>query len=180
MAFVLMICLFLVAFWFITQAVLDARPASWTGSAARTPTSTNASSLLPTADSSGPQPDHSAHIMVRVLHGVELLFLAPLPFLVFLSLARYVQSFLKSDGQASSQDRLSGCGSQLHSVKTLVVSLMTASIATDLLRRAIENVSLPSAAAEGLVMLLLGSYWLGLELVCKPRCLPTATNIATK
>jgi hypothetical protein len=102
--------------------------------------------------------------------------LEPLPFLVFLSLARYVQSFLQSDGQANSNDTLSGCGTQLHRVKTLVVALMTASVATDLLRRAIEDVSLLAAAAEGLVMLLLGSYWFALEKVCQPHCKKSASD----
>lgn len=176
-AFALMVCLFLVAFWFITQALFNEFPSTWrypAEQASMSPRTNNVGGVI--SASSRPQADQSAQITVRVLHGVELLLLAPLPLLVFLSLARYVRSFLQSDGQANCNDTLSGCGTQLHRVKTLVVALMTASVATDLLRRAIEDVSLPAAAAEGLVMLLLGSYWFALEKVCQPHCKKRASD----
>ena len=142
-----MVLLFVAAFWFIIAALLGAFSASYHG-----PTSS-----MPHND--------SGRTTVHVLHGVELLFVAPLPFLVFLSLARYVRVFIQSGASHGSGHELAACESQLHRVKTLVVALMTASIATDLLRRAIENVSLSEAAAEGLIMLLLGGYWFALEKV---------------
>lgn len=115
--------------------------------------------------------------LVEGLHGLEFLFFAPLPYLVFKSLARYFQSFLKSETLAVDADANEMLSSvRLHRVKALVLGLMTAAVATDLLSRAMQGVSLAAAAAEALVMVVLGSYWFILDQSCRHASLePVAT-----
>jgi hypothetical protein len=162
-AYVLMVCLFVVAFWFIIQALVYALSPSWVYPIEQAaPTLHTETGIDEGDDASDGHVSKSALLTINVLHGIELLFIAPLPFLVFLSLSRYVESVVTSDAK-SANESLVNCEGQLHRVKTLVVGLMTASVATDLLRRAIENVSLPAAAAESLIMLVLGSFWFVLE-----------------
>jgi hypothetical protein len=152
LACMLMVCLFVVGFLLILKAFWGNRDAWW----GIGPASPSHSSISP----------DSRQITVAVLHGLEFFFLAPLPALVFLSLARFFRSFQTSDNAENSRNDESRCAHQLHRVKALVISLMIASIATDLLGKALQGISLEMAIAESLVMLLLGAYWFSLEKVC--------------
>jgi len=136
LACLLMICLFGIGFIFLFKGLLG---------------------FFERGEISGPD------VIVSVLHGLEFFFLAPLPFLVLLSLARFFRSFLNPNEVSNDESK---CDHQLHRVKALVVNLMIASVATDLLGRSLQGVTIETALGESLVMLLLGAYWFSLELVC--------------
>jgi len=145
---VLMGALFVVGFLVIWTSLWSARSA-WLG-------------LPLSADRSGSLTTDLPHTIVGVLHGLEFFFLAPLPALVFLSLAGYFKRFQQmsrgpDDGGESASLH------QLHRVKALIVNLMIASLATDLLGKVTQGIAVQAILAESLVVLLLGVYWMCLE-----------------
>src|SRR5690242_11490137 len=82
---VIMGILFVLGLWIIARAIWWNRTTWWRG------------------------PDSAAdphHFIVSVLNGIELLFLAPLPALVFLSLGQFVESFGESAHDPGADDQL--------------------------------------------------------------------------
>jgi hypothetical protein len=169
LAFGVMVALFVVGFWAVIQPLRfappfghrTAAPAITKADASAAPMINDKSapivSAMPVAKNEGVA--ESVQITIHILEGVELLLLAPLPFLVFVSLSRYVRDFIQTDLSAIAALPPHTSGAEFHEIKVLIVSLMTASVATDLMRRAFNSIDLNVALAEGLVMLLLGLYW---------------------
>jgi hypothetical protein len=151
----LMFCLFAVGYWLIVDAIWTNRSA-WLGFAAP-------------ATAGGSSVGDSRQVTIGVLHGLEVFFLAPLPALVFLSVADYFKYFHASDKGTNDRGHESASLQTLHRVEGLVVNLMIASIATDLVGKVLQGVSLGSVAAEASVVLLLGLYWVALELVSSSK-----------
>jgi uncharacterized protein YacL len=95
------------------------------------------------------------HFAIR---GIELLLLAPLAFLVLLSLARYIDSSRKS-----TVDERTRC--DLLRVKALSVGLLIAVVAADLVGKILshDGLSYTAAVSESLVIVVLGAYFFILE-----------------
>jgi hypothetical protein len=151
LACVLMICLFLVGFCLIFKAV-------WTTRYSWSPISTEGSHLT-----------DPGNAIVKVLHGLEFFFLAPLPALVFFSLARFFKSFQSVNRSSRNFADESASAHQLHRIKAFVVSLMTASVATDLLGKTFQGISWQTVIAESTVLVLLGVYWFTLHRICSNK-----------
>jgi uncharacterized protein YacL len=130
------------------------------------------------AAASGPSSsERAAH---QVIRGVEILLLAPLAYFVLVNLARYVQTWKSGDDDEKAKSNLLG-------VKALVVGLLIAMVATDLVGKILSEKGLDeqSALLECLVILVLTAYCFGLELIAarvlKTRALrqPTEPNEPT-
>ncbi len=106
----------------------------------------------PSAAMFSEQPAH------QVIRGVELLLLAPLAFLVLVNLARYVKAWMdKEDDERAKADLLG--------IKALVVGLLIAMVATDLVGKILSEDGLDRSSAlfESLVIGVLTVYCFGLE-----------------
>ena len=118
-----------------------------------------------------PWSERTAH---RVIEGVELLLLAPLAYIVLVNLARYVHTWMirKSDEKAKAS---------LLGVKALVVGLLIAMIATDLVGKVLSDNGLDptSAIFESLVIGVLIIYCFELEWVAA-RILRSGTTAEDK
>lgn len=104
------------------------------------------------------QSDAGTHEMalVQALSGIEYLFLAPLAFLVFLTLVRFVKKMVFGDINALGGYRV---------VKSLVINLMIAIIATDLVQKTVgqPGLTLNVACTELLVIVVFAGYVLLIE-----------------
>lgn len=100
----------------------------------------------------------TAAVLAACIRGVELLFLAPLPFLLPLSLGRYIR-----DSKEDSDDRQSKA--DLLSMKALTTGLLIAILASDVVGRALSHGGLhyEAAVSSSLVIAVLGAYFFGLE-----------------
>ena len=100
----------------------------------------------------------TAAVLAACIRGVELLFLAPLPFLLPLSLGRYIR-----DSKEDSDDRQSKA--DLLSMKALTTGLLIAILASDVVGRALSHQGLhyEAAVSSSLVIAVLGAYFFGLE-----------------
>ena len=94
--------------------------------------------------------DATASPLVYALRGFEYLFLAPLPYLVFHSLIKYVATFRQPGASEDAEH-------QVRRAKSLIVSLMVAVIATDLVSKILGPEGVV-AGAEVLVMAALVGY----------------------
>lgn len=95
--------------------------------------------------------------VAKALEGLELMFLAPTPLLVLLSLREYLNSMIakKADGVARAR---------MAEVKAFMVSLMVAVIATDLIATAIHGqLCYESAFTRCAAIFVLGGYFVVLE-----------------
>lgn len=151
---VLMLALFVIGFWLIVQAVVA-----------------NGRFLIdhPVGHSAPSTGNDPRHITVAILHGLEFFFLAPLPALVFVSLARFFRSFGVASGAPTSAIDEARCSNRLHRVKALVVGLMAASVASDLLGRSLQGLSLEATIAESIALIVLVLFWYALERSCSHK-----------
>jgi len=96
----------------------------------------------------------SAEVAIRLaLTGLELLFLSPLAFLVVLAIAHDLRDFLSADKHAR-------VGRSMAAVESLVISLLIAVIATEMIERLVSHSGPPLSEATGsaLIMLVLVAY----------------------
>jgi hypothetical protein len=102
--------------------------------------------------------DGSAAILEACIRGVELLFLSPLPFLIPLSLGRYIR-----DSKEDRDDRRSKA--DLLSIKALTAALLIAVLASDIVGRALrtEGLRYEQSISTTLVIGVLAVYFFGLE-----------------
>lgn len=105
-------------------------------------------------------PDAAATPLGMVLEGLELIFLAPLAYLAFLALWRYVDGHRRGDVDTSTRR-------QVIEIKSLVIGLIIAVVATDLLREALSpsGSTYESAIAGSAIIAVLAAYIIGLETV---------------
>lgn len=100
----------------------------------------------------------SAGILEAFIRGVELLFLAPLPFLIPVSLGRFIR-----DSKEDRDDRQSKA--DLLSIKGLTTALLIAILASDVVRRALghDGLHYEESISTSLVIGVLAAYYFGLE-----------------
>jgi hypothetical protein len=94
------------------------------------------------------------------LKGLEMLFLAPLPFMVVFAVGGYLRALGASEaGGERSDERKIG---RLERTKSLLISLMVAVMAADLVSKTLSNDGLTPEAAiyESIVIAVLGGYFL--------------------
>lgn len=103
-------------------------------------------------------PDYSAKSLIdAVLAGLEMFFLAPLPYLAFRSITNLYVAMTKNN----SKD-LREAETLVGSVKRLITGLMIAVVATELIHRIIAGSDLAAksiAAMLGLIAVLALYYW---------------------
>ena len=99
-----------------------------------------------------------AFALVEALKGLEYFFLAPLGYLVFLTMIRFVRSTISGDFDELADKRI-------RNIKSLTMSLLIAVIATDLVSKILgpQGLGRDSAIAEILVMGALIGYYVLLE-----------------
>ncbi len=92
------------------------------------------------------------------LSGIEFFFLAPLPFLLPLSLARYIRDSREDRDESASK-------ADLLSVKALTTALLIAVLASDLVGDALgpDGLRYEGAISASLVIAVLGMYFYSLE-----------------
>lgn len=106
-------------------------------------------------------PEHTASkessILAFTLKGLEFLFLAPLGFLTLLSMAKYIANMQSPDHTEADRGILE--------VKALIVSLMIAIIATDLIARVLSGRGLTYEVTltGSLFIAVLGAYFVSLH-----------------
>lgn len=100
----------------------------------------------------------SSAALEMCLGGLEFFFLAPLPFLLPLSLARYIR-----DSREDRDER--GSKADLLSVKALTTALLIAVLASDLVGEALgpEGLHYEGAVSASIVIAVLGTYFFALE-----------------
>lgn len=103
-----------------------------------------------------------ALVLTDTLKGLEYLFLAPLGYLVFLSLTKYLQSKVEADDNPHAERDVLG-------IKSLIANLMIAVITTDLVSKILSpgGLSRDMAVNELLVMAMLAGYVYLLEHVSR-------------
>lgn len=96
------------------------------------------------------QPAESQAIIIA-LRGIEYLFLAPMSFVVYRSLANYVVNKVGGHGEG---------GTEVTESKRMVTSLMFAVVATDLMGKALgpEGLSTKVPGYELALLVILGAY----------------------
>jgi hypothetical protein len=103
--------------------------------------------------------EHGPFAIAQVVKGIELLFLAPLAFIVVLGVRRYLKDkffHVRSKGHGNLL---------LLEAKALVVSLLMAVVATDLISKilSVGGLTYEAAITESLVIIVLGAYYFALE-----------------
>jgi hypothetical protein len=100
------------------------------------------------------------------IHGLEFLYLAPLAFMVLYSLTRYIESHTAKD-QATA---MTETRRDLLHVKGLVISLLIAVIATDLVGKMLgRGLGMAEAISESVVVVVLMGYFALLEILSGKR-----------
>src|SRR5712691_2851193 len=111
-----------------------------------------------TAFVGGTKPSAAAAVLLNtILGGLEMFFLAPLPFLAFISITRLFRAVISRQ-----PERLDFSYSFITEVKRLITGLMIAAVATDLIHHIIGGVELEpitTAAALGLILALAVFNW---------------------
>ena len=104
-------------------------------------------------ESAGPR----THPLVESLRGLEYLFLAPLGYMIFLTLIRFLEGLVKIDDHPQKEK---AAERQMMTMKTLMVNLLVAVVATDLVSKILGsgNLTLEVAIPELLVMTLFLGY----------------------
>ena len=102
--------------------------------------------------------DPAAAVLDECIKGLEFLFLAPLPFLIPVSLGRYIR-----DSKENRDDRQSKA--DLLSIKALTAALLIAVLASDVVGTALSHDGLhyETAISSTLVIGILALYFFGLE-----------------
>jgi hypothetical protein len=99
----------------------------------------------------------SKRAVAKALEGLELMFLAPTPLLVLLSLRPYLNSVIQRRDDLVARARMV-------EVKAFMVSLMVAVIATDLIAKTIEGpLCYESTLTRCIAIVVLGGYFVVLE-----------------
>ena len=103
-----------------------------------------------------------AFALVEALRGLEYFFLAPLGYLVFLTLIRYVESTVNTGSDPHADQRSE---KQMVAVKVLIINLLLAIVATDLVSKVLgpKGLSVEAAGTEVFVMSAFAGYFLLLE-----------------
>ena len=109
--------------------------------------------------------DLHASALVQVLKGLEYFFLAPLAYLVFLTMIRFVRTVVTLGDYRFAEE-------QMHGVKSLITSLMIAVVGTDLLSKILGPRGLTWDAATGKC-----SSWHYLS--ATTSCFPAIADVAT-
>lgn len=102
-----------------------------------------------------PGPSEHSLVIVGALGGLELLFLAPLAYLVLLSVYRYTSS---ASWKAEPERIGRTASAVIHEVKSQIASLMIAVLATEMLRSILQHseISLATSIATlGLILVLI-------------------------
>jgi hypothetical protein len=136
----LMAMLFVAGFWMFVRAIANF---SWR---TRVPEGT----------------ETNAFALVDALRGLEYFFLAPLGYLVFLTLIRYLENTVKSGSDPHEEQRSE---KQMVAVKVLIINLLLAIVATDLVSKILgpKGLSVEAAGTEVFVMGAFAGYFLLLE-----------------
>ena len=111
-----------------------------------------------------------AAALQSAVKGIEFFLLAPIGYFILLSVSHYVRNVRAGELSATDKERLLGA-------KGLVVGLLIAVVAADLTGKVLsrEGLSMATAGAEVLVVVVLGLYFFGLEaLELRLRAMPAA------
>jgi hypothetical protein len=108
--------------------------------------------------------DHSSKALIdAVLRGLEMFFLAPLPFLAFRSITRLIRAWINCDANEIQTVRnLEVAQEDVGWVKRFITGLMIAVVSTDLIHRIIAGGSLEvitTGTILGLIAALSFYYW---------------------
>lgn len=118
-----------------------------------------------------PDSSSAADAIAMALKGLEFLFLAPLGFMVVVSVGQYLRAMVENNGtDATARDGpRANAKAQLLTVKSFVVSLMIAVVATELVSRVLEPGELhtESAFAGTIVIVAFSLYLFVLEKFAK-------------
>jgi cytochrome c biogenesis protein CcdA len=99
----------------------------------------------------------SAAVITQVIHGVEILLLAPVAYLVFVALGKYLRRPV-DDTDSEQAHR------ELLDVKAFITGLLFAIVATDTVGKALQSkLVYESAIASTLLMAVIGSFFVALE-----------------
>ena len=107
-------------------------------------------------------------VIVAGIHLVELFLLAPLPYLVARTTALFFQ-----DSHARGEEDAHAFHTVKSLIATLLIGLIAASIAADAIQGKLQASSTLAAASAMLVLVV---YFLGLQLVSRPRSTESANN----
>jgi hypothetical protein len=111
------------------------------------------------------------HYMAIAIHGLEFIFLAPLPYFLLLSVAKYVEvtspgPSTTNQGADDPQPRTADeAKAELLTVKSFSVTLFIAVFATNLLGKALapKGLEFESTLCSALLIVVLGLYFVALE-----------------
>jgi hypothetical protein len=108
--------------------------------------------------------DHSSKSLIdAVLAGLEMFFLAPLPFLAFRSITKLTTAWINCDANdIQTVQRLQAAQEDVGWVKRFITGLMIAVVSTDLIHRIIAGGSLEvitTGTILGLIAALSFYYW---------------------
>ena len=109
-------------------------------------------------------PDHSDRLLIdSILDGLELLFIAPLPFLAFRSITKLIVAWVKSDGVDNhAAQALKTAQEDVGWVKRFIAGLMIAVVSTYLIHLIFAGGTLDGKTTEtilGLIAALSLYYW---------------------
>ncbi len=91
--------------------------------------------------------------VVNILQGFEFLLLAPMIFVIVISVGNYLKDVLSSGDNPQMAER------QLHRIKALMISLMVSVVGTELVKRLVERqVDMQSLIFGGTLLVLLTGY----------------------
>jgi hypothetical protein len=109
----------------------------------------------------------SSEALHQAIEGVELLFLAPLPFLIIYGLLQYLTARIPNEdiGNPESSERLKAARAEMFYLKAFAVSLFISAIAASLVGKLLKEPGLTASetVAGVLVILTLGGYFFLLE-----------------
>jgi hypothetical protein len=113
--------------------------------------------------------------VTKVIHGLELLLIAPVPFLIFDSLNTYLPRPVVNESDPDKAEILrmqkkERSHANVLRVKGFITGLLIALIATTSVGQALNgSLSLEGAAAAGIIMSILGIYFIALERIAVAR-----------
>jgi hypothetical protein len=101
----------------------------------------------------------SSQALITVLQGLEYLLVAPLPFLLFWALLRYIPKLTRGGG-------IEGTDHEIRSIKVLMMSLMISVVATELVGKIVSpsTFTFQEAAPRLLTIMVFAAYLLALQL----------------
>jgi uncharacterized membrane protein YqhA len=100
---------------------------------------------------------------VGALHAFEMLLFAPLPFVIVVSVGRYLQVLLRNSPDTEAVEH------QLHKIKSLIASLMVSIVGTELLRRFLDGKGEIDIISGVILILTLIVYFFSLQFSARRR-----------